>query len=398
MPPSMLRTAAILGLLATVGPFAVDMYLPALPAIADDLQASPAATQATLVALFISFGAAQLVYGPWSDMAGRKQPLYAGLAVFTLGTVGCIFAPTIEWLIASRFLQGAGGAVSMVITRAVVRDLYTGADATRMMATVMLVISVSPMLAPLGGSLLILVFDWRAIFVVLCLAAVASLTLTRFGLKETLAPEHRRPANVGSLIAGCRVLFRDVNFLGLTFIGGFGFTSFIVFIASGSFVYTGQFGLSPMGFSLAFAVNALGFFAASQFAAGVCDRFGMQRTVLAAVIGFAATTTSLWVLTLAGHASLPLYIGFLFASNACLGFVIPTTMVMALDDHGDLAGLASSLGGTLQMVAGGVAVAIAGRFFDGTALPMITAIALSGISALVIALVVLVRRRQAAPV
>ncbi len=398
MPPRMFRTAAILGLLATVGPFAIDMYLPALPAIAADLGSTPADTQVTLIAFFLSFGAAQLIYGPWSDHAGRKLPLYAGLVVFLIGSIGCVFAPTLEWLVVSRFLQGAGGAVAMVITRAVIRDLYTGSLATRMMSTVMLVISVSPMLAPLGGSLLILVFDWRSIFVVLCLAAFVSLATVRFGLQETLPPERRRPANVASLLAGCRLLFRDFRFLGLTFIGGFGMASFFVFIASGSFVYTGQFGLTPMGFSLAFAANALGFFAASQFAGHVCDRFGMQRTVLVSVCGFALMTSALCALTIAGHATLPLFIGFLFVGNAFLGFVIPTTMVMALDDHGENAGLASSLGGTLQMVVGGIAIGIAGRFFDGSATPMISAIAFCGLSALAIALLVLSRRQAPAPV
>ena len=166
--------------------------------------------------------------------------------------------------------------------------------------------------------------------------------------------------------------------MGLTMLGGFGMASFFVFIASASFVYTESFGLSPTGFSLAFAINALGFFAASQAAAGLGVRFGMARVVVLATAGFAATTTLLLVITLAGFGALAVIIGFLFVANAFLGLVIPTTMVMALDPHPDIAGLASSLGGTLQMVAGGLMITLAGPFFDGTPLPMVATIALCG--------------------
>ncbi|MBO6637399.1 MAG: multidrug effflux MFS transporter [Roseitalea sp.] len=387
----MLRIALVLGLLAAVGPFAIDMYLPALPAIADDLGSSVAATQTTLTAFFIAFGVSQLVYGPWADQAGRKPPLYAGLLIFIAGSVGCMVSPSVEWLTASRFLQGMGGAVVMVVPRAIIRDLHTGEAATRLMAAIMLVISVSPMLAPLAGSLLILVSGWRMIFLVLCAAAVVSLLMTRFVLDETLKPEQRVPVNVKSLLAGARTLLTDTTFMGLTFIGGFGMASFFVFIASAAFVYTGQFGLTEVGFSLAFAVNAIGFFAASQLAAPLGARIGMARMVALATAGFAATTVILFIIVLAGHVSLALLVGMLFCANAFMGLVIPSTMVMALDDHGEIAGLASSLGGTLQMVAGGVMIMLAAPFFDGTALPMVGAIALCGVIAFVIARLVLAR-------
>lgn len=394
MAQGLFRIAAVLGLLAAVGPFAIDMYLPALPTIAADLDTSVGATQATLTAFFLAFGVTQLIYGPWSDQVGRKPPLYLGLTIFAVGSVGCVFAPSIEWLTASRFLQGVGGAVVMVIPRAVIRDMYTGTQATRLMALVMLVISVSPMLAPLAGSLLILVSGWRAIFVVLCVAAVLSLFVTRFALPETLAPEKRQPVNLRSLLRGTHTLMTSPAFLGPTFVGGFGMASFFVFIASASFVYTGQFGLSEVGFSLAFAANAIGFFAASQLAAPVGARLGMARTVALATTGFAAMTVVLLALVLAGLGSFPVIVACLFLANACLGFVIPTTMVMALDDHGDIAGLASSLGGTLQMVAGGVMITLAGPFFDGTALPMVAAIALCGVIAFVISRLALARLPQ----
>jgi DHA1 family bicyclomycin/chloramphenicol resistance-like MFS transporter len=375
----MLRIALVIGLLGAVGPFAIDMYLPALPQVAADLGTSMQATQSTLSVFFAAFGISQLAYGPLSDQFGRKPPLYVGLVIFLLGTIGCAFAPTIATLLVVRVVQGIGAATVMVIPRAIIRDLHTGPAATRLMATVMLVISVSPMLAPLAGSGVMAVAGWRSIFLVLGVAAAFSLALTAFALEETLPPERRVPARPRQLLAGAWRLIRDPQFLGLTFIGGFGMASFFAFLASASFVYTGEFGLSPTGFSIAFALNAIGFFGATQAAASLGERHGMGRVVRLAVTGFAGVSCLLVLVVLAGFGSLPVIILMLFAANAFLGLVIPTVAVMALDPHPDIAGLASSLGGTLQMVTGGLMIAAAGPFFDGTALPMVSAIAIAGV-------------------
>jgi DHA1 family bicyclomycin/chloramphenicol resistance-like MFS transporter len=392
----MARIALVIGLLGAVGPFAIDMYLPALPEVAAELGASAQATQFTLTAFFLAFGVSQLVYGPAADQFGRKPPLYVGLAIFLVGTLGCALAPTIGALVAARLVQGLGAATVMVVPRAIIRDLHTGPEATRMMAMVMLVISVSPMLAPLAGSGLMLVGSWRLIFAVLALAGLLSLALTAFVLPETLEAQRRTPARPRVLARGFWRLLRDPAFMGLTLIGGFSMSSFFVFIASASFVYTQEFGLSPTGFSLAFALNAVGFFGASQMAASLGERFGMSRVVGTAVAAFAAVTTLLFVVALAGYATLPVIIGMLFVGNAFLGVVMPTTMVMALDPHPDIAGLASSLGGTLQMVIGGAMMALAGPFFDGTAVPMLGAIALAGLLACGAALATFRRRAEPA--
>ena len=375
----MFRRAAILGLLSAVGPFAIDMYLPAMPAIAEDLASTIAGTQTTLIAFFLCFGLAQLVYGPWADASGRKVPLYFGLGVYLLASVWAALAPDITNLTVARAMQGMGAAAVMVIPRAIIRDWSTGTEATRLMAMVMLVISVSPMLAPLAGSMVILVADWRAIFWVMAVAGTISLTVTALALPETLALPRRRPIAPVRLLADAGYLLRHRGFMVLTFVGAFGMASFFVFIASASFVYTGEFGLSPTGFSLAFAINAAGFFTGSQLASNAGNRWGMGRVVRGATTGFAASTVLLLGLALAGLAPLPVIVGLLVAGNFCLGFVIPSVMVMALDDQGEIAGLASSLGGTLQMVTGGAMVAVAGPFFDGTAVPMIAVIALCGV-------------------
>lgn len=381
MSDSLMRPALVLGLLSSVGPFAIDMYLPAMPEIGRDLAAAVPAMQGTITAYFLAFGLAQLVYGPWADQAGRKRPLYAGLAVFLLGTLICALAGSVEVMWLGRFVQGLGGAAVMVVPRAIIRDMATGHEATRLMAAIMLVISVSPMLAPLAGSIVLAFAGWRMIFAVLAVAALVSLAMIRFVLAETLPQQHRQTFDMGRSLQGARRLLTDRGFMGLTFLGGFGMASFFVFLSSASFVYTSQYGMSPKQFSLAFAVNAIGFFTASQFAGWMTQRFGMERVISVAITMFALLSTLLTVIVLAGFDALPVVMTGLFCANAFLGLVMPTAMVMSLDPHPDIAGLASSLGGTIQMLTGGVMIAVTGPFLDNSAATMVPAIALCALLA-----------------
>ena len=287
---SLTALSVVLGLVAAVGPFAIDMYLPAMPAIGRDLAASQQAVGWTIVGYFITFGLAQMAYGPWADQAGRKPPLYVGLALFITGTLVCAMAPDIGWLIAGRMIQGLGGAATMVVLRAVIRDLATGPAATRMMSTIMIVIAISPMLAPLSGAGLMTLGSWRLIFWALLIAAAISFFLIHFALPETLTPQNRQTFDLATTIRGTKALLADRPFIVMTFLAGFSFASFFVFIASASFVYTQQFGLTPTQFSFAFAANAIGFFAASQFAAPLATRMGTLRMIYLATTGFALAT------------------------------------------------------------------------------------------------------------
>jgi DHA1 family bicyclomycin/chloramphenicol resistance-like MFS transporter len=375
------RNAIVLGLLSAVGPFAIDMYLPALPAIAADLRATTSATQMTLIAFFIAFGLCQIVYGPLSDVYGRKPPLYGGLACFIAGSIGCALAPDVVWLIAFRFIQGIGAAAMGVIPRAVIRDLHTGPEAARLMSLVMLVFSVSPILAPLTGSALIVPFGWRAVFVAVTCAALIALILVASLLPETRPVHERLGGSLRNVLGSFAELLGDRHFLGLTFIGGLGISSFFAFLSTSSFVYIGHYGLTPTQYSAAFSVNAVGFIGASQFAGRLGGRFGMARVVMAAVSAYAAIAVLLLALTLSGLDSLAVLIPLLFVSFAFLGLVIPSTMVLSLEDHGPIAGIASALGGTLQMVSGAVIVGIGGLFFDGTSLPMVATIACTAAAA-----------------
>jgi DHA1 family bicyclomycin/chloramphenicol resistance-like MFS transporter len=396
MSSNFARNAIVLGLLSAIGPFAIDMYLPALPTISADLGAPTAATQMTLMVFFVAFGVCQIIYGPVSDMVGRKPPLYFGIVVFALGSIGCGLAPTINWLIFFRFVQGLGAAAVMVIPRAVIRDLHTGVDATRLMSLVMLVFSVSPILAPLTGSALIVPFGWRAVFVAVTIAAGLSFLLVAFVLPETRPPKERVQVSVRSVLDGFGELLRDGRFLGLTFIGGFGMASFFAFLASSSFIYIGHFGLTPTQYSLAFSVNAIGFIGASQFSAYLAGRFGIAHVISTAVTYYAAMSVALFAVIAAGADNLAVLIAMLFVAFAWLGLVIPSTMVLSLEDHGPIAGMASALGGTLQMITGAVMIAVASVFFNGTALPMVTTIAVCAVVALILTRLTLRPRGEAA--
>jgi DHA1 family bicyclomycin/chloramphenicol resistance-like MFS transporter len=327
----------------------------------------------------------QLFYGPWSDQVGRKRPLYFGLALFALASFAAAFAPTVGWLVAARAVQGIGGAAIMVIPRAIVRDSYRGVDGTRLMAAIMLVVSISPMLAPMFGSIIIAVSDWRYIFGALAITALTGLCLVAFVLPETSRIEDRRPVQISVLWSGVKTLMADPIFMGLSFIGGFGMAAFFVFIASASFVYTEHYGMSPTLFSLAFALNAVGFFAASQMAAPLMQRKGASWVITLGTTGFALTMVGLYILTSTGLDTLFVVIPMLMIGYGFLGLVLPTTMMLALEEHGEIAGLASSLSGTFQTVTGGLVVAVMGPFFDNTVQPMVAGIALCSLVSLVLA-------------
>jgi DHA1 family bicyclomycin/chloramphenicol resistance-like MFS transporter len=283
----------------------------------------------------------------------------------------------------------------MVIPRAIIRDLHTGLDATRLMTLIMLVFSVSPILAPLTGSALIVPFGWRAVFVAVTIAALIGFVMLKVFLGETWPPERRVRPTFASVAAGYGQLLRDRHFLGLTFIGGLGMSSFFAFLASSSFVYIDHFGLTPTQYSFCFSVNAIGFIGSSQFSVRLGSRFGMHRVILTAVTGYAAIALLNFAITLAGVDSLPVLIVMLFASFAFLGLVVPSTMVLALDPHGKIAGMASSLGGTLQFMTGSAMIVLASLFFDGTTLPMVTIIALCAIGAFILARLTLTRAQLA---
>lgn len=387
--------ALILGLLSAIGPFAIDMYLPALPEIGASLGADVAAVQWSLTAFFISLGVGQLLYGPVSDMVGRKPPLYAGLALFSLASVGCALARDIETLVVLRFVQGLGAAAGMAIPRAVVRDLHTGTEAARLMSLLMLVFSVSPLLAPLAGSGMMALAGWRGVFWAVAVAAVAGLVLIARSLHETRPPADRLDSSLRSALSGYGLLLRDAHYLGLVGIGGCSMAGFFVYLAGSPFVLINHYGLTPVQYSLAFSVNAGAFFAAAQFTARLGRRFGMATMVKVAVTAAGAVMAALLAYYLAGGDRLAVLLSLYFLASACMGLVIPTTSVLALEEHGAIAGTASALMGTLHMLIGATAMGVVGLFATGKPLPMVIGMASGALTGLALAWITLGGRRGA---
>ena len=392
MKTSFLRYAIILGLLSAIGPFAIDMYLPALPSIGKDLSAENNVVQLSLLFFFIPFAIFQLLYGPLSDMWGRKAPLYIGIGLFAVASVGAATASNIETLIAFRFLQGIGGAAGMVVPRAIVRDMHTGVQAARLMSLLMLVFSISPILAPLTGSAVIAFYGWRGVFWAVTIAAIIGLVLLSTQLEETRSKEDRSQSGLGSAMAAYRLLLGDRNFLTLSFIGGLGISSFLVYLANSPFILIDHYGLTPTEYSFAFSVNAVSFFTVSQLTGWLGERFGLLRVMRVAVTAFATTMALLAIVMSLGFNQLPVLVAFLFVGYGFLGLVIPTTAVLALEDHGEIAGTASALMGTLQFVTAAIAMVIAAVFFDGTAMPMVAGIALCAVAALLLTQATIARR------
>jgi DHA1 family bicyclomycin/chloramphenicol resistance-like MFS transporter len=387
MKSALFRTALVLGLISAIGPFAIDMYLPALPSIGHALNASSGSVQLTLTVFLLALGFGQLVYGPAADIFGRKAPLYFGVGLFALSSVGCALASDMKTLIVFRLLQGLGACAGMVVPRAIVRDMHTGVEATRLMSMLMLVISISPILAPLTGGFIVESVGWRGVFWFVFATALLSLLLLATRLVETRAHHERAASSMASALKSYAFLMRDRQFLGLTMTGAFGVASFFSYLSNSSFVIMEHYHYSARAYGVIFGVNAVAFFAASQACGALITRFGVNRLVRVAVFGYCAPMVILLTVFAFGIDSLWILIGLLFVGFGFLGIVVPTTAVMALDAHGHQAGTASALLGTLQFAVGAVVMVAVAPFGNATALPMIAAIAIVSVITLVLALV-----------
>jgi DHA1 family bicyclomycin/chloramphenicol resistance-like MFS transporter len=323
---------------------------------------------------FLALGLCQLLYGPLSDHFGRKPPLYFGLALFVVGSIGCALAPDIETLIVLRFIAGVGACAGTVIPRAVVRDLHTGVEATKLTSLLMLVFSVSPILAPLAGSLVIAVASWRWIFWTVSALGVLGIALMAWQLEESRPAEARTASTLGGVLATYWTLLRDRHFMALTLIGAFGMSAFFAYLGNSSFLLIGHYGLTPMQYGFFFSVNAAAFIGVAQFNGRLCARYGLVRVVQAGVAGFASIALLLWALFVCGVDRLDVLSVLVFCSFGWLGLVVPTTAVLALETHGEIAGTASALLGTTQMVIGAVVMGVLSLFVDGSPVPMVSGI------------------------
>jgi DHA1 family bicyclomycin/chloramphenicol resistance-like MFS transporter len=382
----------VLGGLTGLVPLAIDMYLPAFPQIAGGLHASAAQVQLTLTACLLGLAAGQLGIGPASDARGRKRPLLVGVGGYVLASFGCAIAPNLAVLTACRTLQGLSGAAGVVLSRAIVADLYSGPAAARFFSRLILVFGLAPMLAPILGGQVLRFASWKGIFVILAAAGALMLVAAAFALPETLPVERRRAGGLGETLRALRVASTDRAFIGFTLALAFGFAGMFAYISGSPFVVQKQYGASPQLFGLLFGVNALGFVAASQVNGWLVVRVAPRHLLLCGLVGELSAGVGLLAAVLAG-LGLPFLAVGMFALLASLGFVAPNATALALGRQPRRAGSASALMGTVQFViAASVAPLVGMR--GGDALSMATVIAICAGVALT-AFVTLTRRTPA---
>ena len=355
-----LRLVLVLGALVALGPLTIDMYLPALPTIVHDLQTTEAAAQLTLTGTLVGLALGQLLVGPLSDTFGRRRPLLVGVAVHVLASLLCLVAPNVEVLGGLRMLQGVGAAAASVVAMAIVRDLFTGRAAATLFSRLMLVLGVAPVLAPTIGGEALRFTSWRGVFAVRAVLGLLLVVMAARSVPETLPAERRQPLGLRSTLRTYRGLLRDRTFLGLVLVAGLAMAALFGYVAGSSFVFQDEFGLNQQQFGLVFGAGALFLIGATQLNAALLGRFE-PRTILpwALVLGTVAGAT-LVVLAITGTGGLLGVIAPLWAALFAVGMVLPNAPALALARHGETAGTASALLGSVQMGVGAVTSPVVG--------------------------------------
>ncbi len=380
-----------LGALVALGPFTIDLYLPSFPSVAHEFQASDAAVQLTLTATSIGFALGQLLVGPWSDKVGRRTPLLIATAIHVIASIGVAFAPNIELLTVLRVLQGIGAAGGGVVAMATVRDLFGGQPLVRMLSRLALVTGLAPILAPVIGSQLLRVTDWRGIFVVLAVYGAVVLAVAALLIVETLPPAARGRSAHSTVGARYRALFTDRIFVGVALIGGMVFSALFAYLSSSSFLLQDVFGLNAQQFGLAFGVGSVGVVLGNQISSRIVRRVGPQWVLVVALpVAFLAAVT-IGVLAFFGFGLFAVLIPLWVILLAC-GFCFPIVQVLALAHHGEEAGTAASLLGAVNFGLAGVISPIVGVLGISTALPMAAVMAVTFAIA-ILSLWILVRPR-----
>ncbi|MDR6164199.1 multidrug effflux MFS transporter [Pseudomonas fluorescens] len=385
------RTILILGALSAFGPLAIDFYLPAFPAMAQAFGTDEQHVQLTLAAYFLGLSLGQLAYGPISDRFGRRLPLLSGVALFTLASLACAYAPSLEWLIGARFVQALGGCAGMVISRAVVADKCDAVGSAKVFSQLMLVMGLAPILAPMLGGLLVNTTGWQSIFLVLTGFSAAAGLAVALGLPESMPAHVPRQPLSGALRQYAR-LVKDSVYLGHALTGGIAIAGMFAYIAGSPFVFIKLYGVPAEHFGWLFGTNAAGFILVAQVNARLLAKRGPAFLLVRAVwVYFLAGLTLLAVSAMRPDALWPLLIP-LFICIASLGCIIPNASACAMNGQGARAGSASAMLGCLQFSIAAGAAALVGVLHDGSAVPMAMVISLCGL--LVVSVALLTRRLQ----
>jgi DHA1 family bicyclomycin/chloramphenicol resistance-like MFS transporter len=377
------RRLLILGGLSAFGPLSIDMYLPGLPHMTDDLGASASTGQLTLTACVLGLAFGQILAGPFSDRLGRRRPLLIGLVAYAAASVACALAPTIWTLIPLRLVQGVAGAAGIVIARAIVRDLYSGDAAAKMFSLLMLVMGTAPIFAPIIGGQALRVTSWRGIFLILAAIGALLFVASALWLNETLATEQRHSGGFRTVLGTFGRLLHDRSFIPYALSFGLAFGAMFTYISGSPFVLEKIYGVSPQVFSLVFAINSASLVAATQVVHRVVERVGSPALLRFGLLTTAAAGVALLPVVLANGA-LALVLTCLIVLVTGIGFQVPTSTAMALADQGWAAGSASALLGLGQFLIGALVAPLAGIAGQHTAVPMAIVIATLSVAGLAV--------------
>ncbi|CAB3902010.1 MULTISPECIES: Bcr/CflA family multidrug efflux MFS transporter [Achromobacter] len=381
MPPSQTSRSSLpgwlilMGALTAIGPFAIDMYLPAFPTIAANLGVSRGDVERTLAAYLIGLAMAQVFYGPMADRFGRKPPLLVGLTLFMIASLGCALSGSVEALTGWRVVQAMGGAAGIVIPRAVIRDHYETHEAARAMSLLMLIMGLAPILAPLIGGQLLAITSWRSLFWVMLAGGAMLMTAVILIMKESLTPERVVPLRWSTILQNYRGLFAHRGFMSHSLAGGFGQAGMFAYIIGSPRVFIELYGVPPQYYGLLFGTNALSLIICSQISARLLRTYTPRQLQSRALVTLACASLAAVALTLAGLLTLPLLMLCLICYMGSQGFVNPNSAALALADQGKRLGAASALLGTLQLSCGALAGFAVSAWQSDTALPLTTTLA-----------------------
>ena len=382
--PSRVQLIFVLGALTAFGPFTTDMYLPAFTALARDLNASEIAVQATLSTFLVGLALGQLVIGPLADRHGRRTPLLIGLVIYIAAAAACALSPNIESLWVARFAQSIGTCAAIVIARATVRDLYSGADGAHFLSMLMLVLGTAPIVGPPLGSVILEVYSWRGIFWFHTAIGTAALIAVVFALPETLPAKKRARGGILSVLKGYVALLQDRRYIAPTLAADCVFAGLFAFLAAGPFILIDVYGLTPQQFAFLFSFNAFGFVVGTQINARLVRRYGPARMLTGALFVYFAAAVAMLVSVMSGFGG---FVGLavpLFVLFATVGAAPTNALALAQEHYPHMAGSATALFGAIQFGIGASIGVLVGLLYDGTAFPMAAIIAVAATVSLIV--------------
>ncbi|MCM3761794.1 Bcr/CflA family efflux MFS transporter [Alkalihalobacillus oceani] len=360
----------LLSMLGILGPLNIDMYLPAFPEISADLGASASLVQLSLTACLIGLALGQVIVGPISDSQGRRKPLILSIFLFAVSSFLCAVAPNILTLVIARFLQGLTASAGIVLSRAVVRDVFTGRELTKFFALLMVINAVAPLAAPIAGGIILLFpfASWHTIFIFLGLLGLFITITISLKLPETLAVEKRTPSSLGHSLQTLGSLLKDRSFIGYALTVGFVHGGSFAYVSGTPFVYQGIYGVSPQVFSILFGINGLALIMGSF----IIGRFGgiiEERRLLRAAVLIALVSTTVLIIMTIVRGPLAMIVIPIFVYMTSMGMVLTSSFTLAMEHQGHRAGSASALLGMLPLVVGAIVSPLVG-INETTAVPM----------------------------